>query len=105
MLTEIKNVNLSYLKLAQRLLRIDKAMGMASMGVTEKLADFILNLTMEEAEILAASTQLLCRFGVNGHVILSAITNKGIAERMTSSTLTADAGCLPVDGKRELPPT
>ena len=34
MLSEIKEINLSYLLLAQRLLREDRAMGMFRMGIT-----------------------------------------------------------------------
>ena len=41
MLSEIKEVNLSYLLLAQRLLREDRAAGMFRMGISERLADVL----------------------------------------------------------------
>ena len=55
MLSEIKEVNLSYLLLAQRLLREDKAMGMFRMGISQELADVLANLTLAQTVKLAAS--------------------------------------------------
>ncbi|MFL9966956.1 flagellar transcriptional regulator FlhD [Paraburkholderia sediminicola] len=100
MLAEVKNLNLSYLLLAQRLLRKDKAMGMSSMRISGKLADVILNLTIEQTERLAASSQLLCRLGFNDHAILSAISDKGSTAKTTASLITANAVCQSVDVSR-----
>ena len=74
-LNEIKEVNLSYLLLAQRLVREDKATGMFRMGISEQLADVIANLTLAQTVKLAASSQLLCRFRFDDHAILSALTH------------------------------
>lgn len=79
MLGEIKEVNLSYLLLAQRLLREDKAMGMFRMGVSEELADVLANLSLAQTVKLAASSQLLCRFRFDDHAVLSSLTDKGKA--------------------------
>src|SRR5215510_10998547 len=70
MLNEIKEVNLSYLLLAQRLLRDDKPMGMFRMGISEQLADVLINLTLAQTVKLSASNQLLCRFRFDDHAIL-----------------------------------
>jgi flagellar transcriptional activator FlhD len=77
MLNEIKEVNLSYLLLAQRLLRDDKAMGMFRMGISEQLADVLVNLTLAQTVKLSASNQLLCRFRFDDHAILSSLADKG----------------------------
>lgn len=79
LLGEIKNVNLSYLLLAQRLLREDKATGMFRMGISEQLADVLANLTLAQTVKLAASNQVLCRFRFDDHAILSLLTDKGRA--------------------------
>jgi flagellar transcriptional activator FlhD len=100
MLAEVKNVNLSYLLLAQRLLRKDKAIGMSSMSISGKLADAILNLTIEQAERLAASSQLLCRLRLNDQIILSAISDKGSIAKTLSSLVSSDAVFQPVDMSR-----
>jgi flagellar transcriptional activator FlhD len=77
MLNEIKEVNLSYLLLAQRLLRDDKPMGMFRMGISEQLADVLVNLTLAQTVKLSASNQLLCRFRFDDHAILSSLADKG----------------------------
>jgi flagellar transcriptional activator FlhD len=79
MLSEIKEINLSYLLLAQRLLREDRAMGMFRMGITGQLADVLANLTFAQTIKLAASSQLLCRFRFDDHALLSSLADKGRA--------------------------
>jgi flagellar transcriptional activator FlhD len=76
-LSEIKDVNLSYLLLAQRLLREDKPGGMFRMGISEPLANVLANLTLAQTVKLAASNQLLCRFRFDDHAILSLLTDNG----------------------------
>jgi len=77
MLTEIREVNLSYLLLAQRLLREDKPMGMFRMGISDQLADVLANLSLAQTVKLAASNQVLCRFRFDDHAVLSALADKG----------------------------
>jgi len=77
MLSEIKEINLSYLLLAQRLLREDKAMGMFRMGIGGQLADVLTNLSFAQTVKLAASNQLLCRFRFDDHAVLSSLADKG----------------------------
>jgi flagellar transcriptional activator FlhD len=79
MLSEIKEVNLSYLLLAQRLLREDKAIGMFRMGITDQLADVLANLSLAQTVKLAASNQVLCRFRFDDHSVLSSLADKGKA--------------------------
>ncbi len=86
MLSEIKEVNLSYLLLAQRLLREDKAMGMFRMGIGDQLADVLANLSFAQTVKLAASNQLLCRFRFDDHAVLSSLAdNKGRAVSLASA--------------------
>ena len=77
MLSEIKEINLSYLLLVQRLLREDKAMGMFRMGIADELADVLANLSLPQTVKLAASNQLLCRFRFDDHTVLSSLADKG----------------------------
>lgn len=89
MLSEIKEVNLSYLLLVQRLLREDKATGMFRMGISEQLADVIANLTLAQAVRLAASNQVLCRFRFDDHAILSSLADKGKTAQTHAAILMA----------------
>ncbi|WP_268998595.1 flagellar transcriptional regulator FlhD [Paraburkholderia sejongensis] len=79
MLNEIREVNLSYLLLAQRLLREDKPMGMFRMGISDQLADVLANLSLAQTVKLAASNQMLCRFRFDDHTVLSTLADKGKA--------------------------
>ncbi|NLP60990.1 flagellar transcriptional regulator FlhD [Paraburkholderia sacchari] len=89
MLSEINEVNLSYLLLAQRLLGEDRAAGMFRMGISEALADVLTRLTAAQTVRLAASSQLLCRFRFDEHAILSALAEKGKAAQIRSAMLMA----------------
>ncbi|WP_258187808.1 flagellar transcriptional regulator FlhD [Trinickia symbiotica] len=84
-LSEIKDVNLSYLLLAQRLLREDRAMGMFRMGISDQLADVLANLTLAQTVKLAASNQLLCRFRFDDHAVLSTLADKGKSSALSHS--------------------
>ncbi|HEY4803378.1 MAG TPA: flagellar transcriptional regulator FlhD [Paraburkholderia sp.] len=77
MLNEIKDVNLSYLLLAQRLLREDRPTGMFRMGISEQSAEVLASLSFAQTVRLAASNQLLCRFRFDDHAILGALADKG----------------------------
>lgn len=89
MLSEIKEVNLSYLLLAQRLLREDKSTGMFRMGISEQLAEVLVNLTLTQAVRLAASNQVLCRFRFDDHAILSSLADKGKSAQTHAAILMA----------------
>lgn len=76
MLSEIREVNLLYLLLVQRLLREDRAAVTARMEIPERLADVLAGLSFAQVARLAASNQLLCRFRFDVHSILSSLTDK-----------------------------
>ncbi|MGI4858283.1 MAG: flagellar transcriptional regulator FlhD [Janthinobacterium lividum] len=74
-LDELREVNLSYLMLCQRLLRDDRPMGMFRLGISEQVADVLVSLTLAQTVRLASSNQLLCRFRFDDHTILSTLTH------------------------------
>ncbi|MDY7548050.1 flagellar transcriptional regulator FlhD [Glaciimonas sp. Gout2] len=75
--SEIGEVNLSYLLLAQRLLREDRATAMFRLGLSKELAELISDLSLSQVIKLAASSLLLCRFRFDDHAILSSLTHEG----------------------------
>lgn len=77
MLAEIREVNLSYLLLVQRLIREDRAMAMFRLGVSAEIADMLASLTLAQTVKLAASTNMLCQFRLEEHGFLSALADKG----------------------------
>lgn len=74
---EIGDLNLSYLLLAQRLVREDVATAMFRLGMSRELADLLGNLSLSQIVKLAASSLLLCRFRFDDHPMLSALTQEG----------------------------
>ena len=73
-LKDIQEVNLSYLMLAQRLLRENYASGMFRLGVGADIADIILQLSPAQLVKLAGSSSLVCGFRLNDYDLLSALT-------------------------------
>jgi flagellar transcriptional activator FlhD len=73
-LDSIREINLSYLMLAQRMLREDKPVGMFRLGLSSELADLLAGLSLAQIVKLAASDQLLCLFRFDDHAMLTALT-------------------------------
>src|ERR1700739_4359700 len=73
-LESIREVNLSYIMLAQRMLREDKPVGMFRLGLSSELADLLGALSLAQIVRLASSDQLLCFFRFDDHAMLSALT-------------------------------
>ncbi len=57
---EIADLNLSYLLLAQKMLRQDRPGAMLRLGVTEDTADVLAGMSLPETISIAASRFLLC---------------------------------------------
>jgi flagellar transcriptional activator FlhD len=73
-LESIREINLSYVTLAQRLLQEDRPLGMLRLGLSKEVADILANLTVAQVVKFAASNHLLCSFRFNDHAMLSALT-------------------------------
>lgn len=72
---EIGDLNLTYLLLAQRLVKEDAATAMFRLGMSRELADLLGNLSLSQIVKLASSSLLLCRFRFDDHPILSVLTD------------------------------
>ncbi|PMS38538.1 flagellar transcriptional activator FlhD [Trinickia symbiotica] len=73
-LDSIREINVSYLILAQRMLREDRAEGMFRLGLSAELADVLSGLSLAQTLKLAAGDHLLCRFRFKDHGMLRALT-------------------------------
>jgi flagellar transcriptional activator FlhD len=72
---EIKETNLSYMLLAQQMIRDDKAEAIFRLGVSEELADLIVGLSPAQMLKMASSNMLLCRFRFDERLLLNMITD------------------------------
>ncbi|MCB1948958.1 flagellar transcriptional regulator FlhD [Nitrosomonas sp.] len=69
LLDEIREINLSYLLLAQQLIREDKVAAMYRLGINQDVAELIEKLTTSQLLKMASSNSLLCRFRFNDTLI------------------------------------
>lgn len=73
-LNDIQEVNLSYLLLAQRLLQEDLDVGRYRLGISEDVAETLLNLSPAQIVRLASSSSLLCAFRLNDYDLLKTLS-------------------------------
>jgi flagellar transcriptional activator FlhD len=76
-LTEIREANLSYLMLAQSLIRTDREQALYRLGISEDSAKMIDLLTPSQMMKIAAGNTLLCRFRMDDELVWSLLTNHG----------------------------
>ena len=76
-LAEIREANLSYLMLAQSLIRTDRDQALYRLGISEDSAALIVLLTPAQMMNIAASNTLLCRFRMDDELVWSLLTNHG----------------------------
>jgi flagellar transcriptional activator FlhD len=76
-LTEIREANLSYLMLAQSLVRVDREQALYRLGISEDTAAIITLLTPAQMMKIAAGNTLLCKFRMDDDLVWSLLTNHG----------------------------
>lgn len=101
LLSDIQEVNLSYLLLAQRLLRENLAVGMYRLGFNEDVAETVLNLSPAQIIKLSASNTLLCAFRLNDYELLSTLTQNvlgGVLQQAHSTILLSQRATAAAEG-------
>ena len=76
-LIEIREANLSYLMLAQSLIRTDREQALERLGISEESASLIALLTPAQMMKIAGGNTLLCRFRMDDDLVWSLLTNHG----------------------------
>jgi len=76
-LSEIRELNLSYLMLAQSMVRSDKPQALFSLGISESVADILAELSPSQLVRIATSHQLLCRFRFDDELVWSLLSDHG----------------------------
>jgi flagellar transcriptional activator FlhD len=75
LLTEIREANLTYLMLAQSLIRQDQAAAQFRLGLTEEAAELLGALSPAQIMKVASGNMLLCRFRVEDDLVWDLLTN------------------------------
>lgn len=76
-LAEIREANLSYLMLAQSLVRTDREQALFRLGVSEDTAQLIDTLTPAQLMKIASGNTLLCRFRMDDDLVWGLLTSHG----------------------------
>src|SRR6185295_18720055 len=88
-LSEIREANLSYLMLAQSLIRADREQALYRLGISEENASLIALLSPAQMMKIAAGNTLLCKFRMDDDMVWSLLTNHGKAANDTTTRLHA----------------
>jgi flagellar transcriptional activator FlhD len=75
MVAEIRDANLSYLMLAQQMIRADKATAIFRLGISAEVADLLENLNTAQILKLSGTNMMLARFRFDDGSILGMLTN------------------------------
>jgi flagellar transcriptional activator FlhD len=94
MLTEIREANMTYLMLAQNLIRQDKAEALFRLGISEESADLIGALSPAQIVKIASGNMLLCRFRVDDDMVWSLLTNHSASKVDNDATTKLHASIL-----------
>ena len=76
-LSEIREANLSYLMLAQSLIRADREQALYRLGISEESDEMIAMLAPSQMMKIASGNTLLCRFRMDDDLVWGLLTNHG----------------------------
>lgn len=74
---DIREANLSYLMVAQHMIRTDRAEAQLRLGITEEVVDVIDGLTPGQLARVAASNMLVCRFSCDDKIVWDLLAEHG----------------------------
>ena len=77
LVSEIREMNLQYLILAQHLIRADRAQATYQLGISEAVADIIDALSPMQLHRVATSSTLMCRVRFDDEMVWGLLTNHG----------------------------
>jgi len=94
MLSEIRDANLTYLMLAQNLIRQDKAEALFRLGMSEESADMVATLSPAQILKIASGNMLLCRFRMDDEIVWNLLTNHSATKVDNDATTRLHASIL-----------
>lgn len=86
LLAEIREANLTYLMLAQQLIRQDKAQAAFRLGISEESAELIAALSAAQVLKLSSTNTLLCRFRADEDMVWGLLTSSHQPNRVGNDT-------------------
>lgn len=93
-LSEIREANMTYLMLAQNLIRQNKTEALFRLGMSEESADMIAALSPAQVMRIASTNMLLCRFRVDDEMVWNLLTNHSVTKVDNDATTKLHASIL-----------
>ncbi len=93
-LAEIREANMTYLMLAQNLIRQNKTEALFRLGMSEESADMIAALSPAQVMRIASTNMLLCRFRVDDDMVWNLLTNHSVTKVDNDATTKLHASIL-----------
>ena len=93
LLDDIREANMTYLILAQRMIRDDRDEALFRLGVSEEVAEILADLTPGQMLKIAAMNTLMCRFRFDDQMIWNLLTSHS-RDRAASSVAGVHAAIL-----------
>lgn len=100
-LKEIHELNLSYLLLAQRLLREDLPTAMYRLGLDHDAATILKKFTLAQLIKLAQANVVVCKFRLDDYELLSSLNRDGLNGTVLASHATILLAQAAVDREQE----
>jgi flagellar transcriptional activator FlhD len=75
LLEQIREANMTYLILAQTMIRRDKAEALYRLGINDQVADLIAQLSAGQILKIAASNLLMCHFRFDDEIVWNLLTS------------------------------
>lgn len=97
MMAEIRDANLSYLMLAQQMIRADKATAIFRLGISSEIADLLEGLSNAQILKLAGTKMMLARFRFDDGAILGMLTNYNKDRELAQSHAAILMSCQSVE--------
>ncbi len=93
LLEDIRDTNVSYILLAQDLIRENRAEALHHLGIDDTMATLIQNLTPAQMMRAASANMLMCSFRFDDNLVWSLLTShasgKGMQDSRLGNTLAA----------------
>lgn len=86
LLNDIRDANLTYLMLAQTLIRKDKSEALFRLGISEESADLLAALSPAQLIKIASTNMLLCRFRADDDMVWGLLTSSHKPNKVGNET-------------------
>lgn len=93
---EIRDLNLSYLLIAQRMFRENFARGLYRTGLCQEAGQTLCKLSVSQTIALASTNVLICGFRLNDADLLATLSKEGIGNPLAQTRLTMAMAQAPV---------